>query len=159
MGISRFAFEQAATTILANKITGSIIELGKQDASFGLDGMIAILQRLKLIGAPVIANGAIQVKEHWLQQILVELKQSGTLLSRKSNNTVSDVALFRSLGFSDVRSLDVSAYEGADIIFDMNVDIAPSLPQGFAGADLVFDGGTMEHVFHVPNYLANIPSC
>lgn len=52
----------------------------------------------------------------------------------------------RGLGFANVRSMDVSDYEGADIIHDLN-DKAPAELHG--AFDVIFDGGTTEHVFDV----------
>ncbi len=67
---------------------------------------------------------------------------------------ISDVALFRSLGFSEVRSLDYSDYEDANEIFDLN---SQELPAHLEGAfDVVLDSGTIEHVFHLPNTLKNL---
>lgn len=67
---------------------------------------------------------------------------------------ISDVALFHSLGFSEVKSLDYSDYEGANEIFDLN---SRELPEHLEGAfDVVLDPGTIEHVFHLPNTLKNI---
>ncbi|MEO8358552.1 MAG: hypothetical protein ABI672_00860 [Vicinamibacteria bacterium] len=67
---------------------------------------------------------------------------------------ISREAFFLSLGFSEVVSLDKSRFEGAEIEFDLN---SPSLPPELQGAfDCVVDHGTLEHVFHLPNCLANI---
>ncbi|MEO5375154.1 MAG: hypothetical protein H7840_12890 [Alphaproteobacteria bacterium] len=65
-----------------------------------------------------------------------------------------DVTVFRFLGYDVCHSLDASAYEGASIVFDMN---APVLRKELANVyDVVLNGGTMEHVFHIPNFLSNI---
>jgi hypothetical protein len=61
-------------------------------------------------------------------------------------------AFFRSLGFERCLGLDVSNYEGAEIVHDLNRPDPPAQHHG--SADLVFDGGTVEHVFHLPNALA-----
>jgi SAM-dependent methyltransferase len=63
-------------------------------------------------------------------------------------------AYFSKLGFSTLQALDVSDFEGADHIFDLNED---ELPERLMGRfDAVFNGGTLEHVFHVPNALTSI---
>jgi hypothetical protein len=56
-----------------------------------------------------------------------------------------------SLGFEKITSLDVDPYEGANIIFDLNKLNAPCMK-----FDCIIDGGTLEHVFHLPNALNNI---
>jgi hypothetical protein len=60
--------------------------------------------------------------------------------------------LFLRLGFTAVESVDIAA--GATHLFDLNL---VDTPHALAGKfDLVFNGGTLEHVFHLPNALANI---
>jgi hypothetical protein len=61
-------------------------------------------------------------------------------------------ALFRLLGAGEVQALDFSDYEGAQIIADLNEPVPANLHQAF---DAVFDGGTLEHVFHFPTALRN----
>lgn len=54
-------------------------------------------------------------------------------------------------GYSEVHSLDVSAYEGATFIHDLN---DPALPPDLVGQyDYVSMGGTAEHIFNVGNAL------
>jgi hypothetical protein len=67
---------------------------------------------------------------------------------------IDDRILFKMLGFDDVASLDVSSYENADLIWDLNKVISSEdLINKF---DVIVDGGTIEHVFHLPNALFNI---
>lgn len=61
--------------------------------------------------------------------------------------------MFRELGFGEIESADLSDYEGATILQDLNEPLAPSLKGRF---DFVFDGGTIEHVFNVPQALDNV---
>lgn len=65
-----------------------------------------------------------------------------------------DGTLFRAMGFDAAESLDASDYEGATHILDLNAaDTPASLCDRF---DMVLDGGTLEHVFHVPHALAHM---
>lgn len=66
---------------------------------------------------------------------------------------LDDRALFSALGFAEVRALDLSDFEGADLIHDLNAPLPLALHGGF---DLVFNGGSLEHVFHLPNALASV---
>jgi hypothetical protein len=66
---------------------------------------------------------------------------------------LSDDFLFSFIGFESVRSVDYEPFEGADVIHDLN---APGLARKLPPCNLVYDGGTMEHVFHVPNLLQNM---
>jgi SAM-dependent methyltransferase len=69
-------------------------------------------------------------------------------------STLTDVQFFSSLGFQQVTASDVSDYEGAEVHLDLNSDI---LPPHLAGTfDFIYDGGTLEHVFHVPNALKHL---
>ena len=57
-------------------------------------------------------------------------------------------SFFATCGYRETRALDVSDFEGAEIVFDLN---RHNTPAELAGQfDLVFNGGTIEHVFHVP---------
>jgi len=51
-----------------------------------------------------------------------------------------------------VYTLDFSDFEGADFILDLNI-IAQEISHTF---DIVFDGGTLEHVYHLDNAMQNI---
>jgi SAM-dependent methyltransferase len=61
---------------------------------------------------------------------------------------------FSMLGYAEVKSLDISAYEGAEIVGDLN---DPELP-GKVGEtfDLVYDCGTLEHIFDVTHALRSM---
>jgi hypothetical protein len=59
---------------------------------------------------------------------------------------------FHSLGATEVRSLDAAAYEGADLIHDLNQPVPPDWRET---RDVVFDGGSLEHVFQFPTALLN----
>lgn len=62
---------------------------------------------------------------------------------------MTDIELLRALGFSDVQNLDINAYEGAEVLHDLN---SPDVPAAARDRyDVVFDRGTSEHVFHTPN--------
>jgi hypothetical protein len=68
-------------------------------------------------------------------------------------SAITDVSLFQALGYHTVESMDANAYEGADHIHDMNVPIPEALKGQY---DVVFDGGTLEHIFNFPQCLKNI---
>jgi SAM-dependent methyltransferase len=58
---------------------------------------------------------------------------------------------FRLLGANEVVSFDASNYEGATVVHDFNLPIG-RFAEHF---DVVFDAGSLEHVFNVPVALAN----
>ncbi|MBS0623550.1 MAG: class I SAM-dependent methyltransferase [Verrucomicrobia bacterium] len=66
---------------------------------------------------------------------------------------IDDHTLFRALGFERVASLDYSDFEGADLVYDLNLPIPK---EQWGQFDVVYDGGTAEHVFHFPQFLENV---
>ena len=67
---------------------------------------------------------------------------------------ISDKLFFTGLGFDDIKSVDASSSEGADYICDLNyTDMHSKIGKKFY---LIIDGGTIEHVFHIPNCMKNI---
>ncbi|HVJ50982.1 MAG TPA: hypothetical protein VM689_00875 [Aliidongia sp.] len=65
---------------------------------------------------------------------------------------VTPETFFGALGFPKVESMDISDVEGAEIVFDLNEAATP--PHLVGRCDVLFTGGTLEHVFHLPNALA-----
>lgn len=61
---------------------------------------------------------------------------------------------FKTLGYNRVDTLDVSDYEGANILFDLNQNQTPN--EHINKYDLIFDGGTLEHVFNIGNALKHL---
>jgi hypothetical protein len=57
---------------------------------------------------------------------------------------------FRRLGATSVDSLDASDFEGATLIADLNQPLPQALRRRFS---VVFDGGTLEHVFDISTAL------
>ena len=56
------------------------------------------------------------------------------------------------LGAREITAIDANGFEGAQIVHDMNLPIPDGLVSRF---DLVFDGGTLEHVFDFPAAIRN----
>ena len=64
---------------------------------------------------------------------------------------IDDMQLFSALGFESLEAMDYSDYEGADFIYDLN---SSDIPAGYLERyDYIIDGGTLEHVFNLPNAL------
>jgi hypothetical protein len=60
--------------------------------------------------------------------------------------------LFAFLGAQVIDAIDASAYEGANIIHDMNIPLAVPRSQRWS---CVFDGGSLEHIFNFPQAVKN----
>ena len=68
------------------------------------------------------------------------------------NSYITDTALFLSLGFDNLDSVDYSDFEQCTITHDLNVDVPARLHNKY---DLIVDVGTSEHIFNFPKVLEN----
>ena len=66
---------------------------------------------------------------------------------------IDDKTFFTALGFSEVESCDISDWEEADHVMDLNLPVPEELHGRF---DVVLDPGSSLQIFHQPNLLANI---
>lgn len=73
------------------------------------------------------------------------------LLEGNPDETYSEPFLER-LGAQNIDSMDYSDYEGASLIHNLNEPIPKEFENRF---DMVFDGGTLEHLFHFPVAIRN----
>jgi hypothetical protein len=87
-----------------------------------------------------------------MRKLLRRAGLSDELFLAGSSDTLFAEPVFKSLGAKQIHSLDFSSYEGASFVHDLNVPIGPALQERF---DTVYDGGTLEHVFHFPTALKN----
>lgn len=77
---------------------------------------------------------------------------SGSLDEYLSHPSFVADDFFRLLGATEVTSFDYSDFEGATITHDMNFP----LPEAYHNAfDVVYDGGTLEHIFNFPQAIRN----
>jgi len=93
-----------------------------------------------------------------LQDILFDLSifEGKSTLSKEvqesaENNIRKNKYFFNFLGFNNVESLDINDFEGANIIHDLNTEYENVNIK----YNVIFDGGTMEHVFNIPIFLKN----
>jgi hypothetical protein len=91
------------------------------------------------------------------QQVALSLDEYCRVLERIGRPPVGAVPKFvdellLNLGAEEVVAMDFSAYEGAQLIHDLNEPVPAHWHRQF---DTVFDGGTLEHVFNFPNAIKN----
>jgi hypothetical protein len=129
MGIGRGTIKQLMQEGLQRPFKGRVLTLGKQDVAVNRKELESIAKEMRF-----------------------PLQDTEIFVS--DDEFISDVYLLTRLGFSDCKSMDYSDYEGCDYVFDLNrTQLPPSLIDGF---DVIIDGGTTEHVFHIPNVLSNL---
>ena len=100
----------------------------------------------------MIGRQSLNVYPKKMRQILESAGLSGELFASAAPDTGFAELVFKALGASSIASLDASAFEGAEYVHDLNQPIGDHLKQKF---DIVFDGGTLEHVFNFPVALQN----
>jgi hypothetical protein len=90
----------------------------------------------------------------WINKQLTQrnLPAAYSAQSEKINDALVADDFFRALGAKTVDSLDGSSFEKATIIHDLNEPIGKEHWEKY---DLVFDGGTTEHVFNFPMAIGN----
>lgn len=86
-------------------------------------------------------------------QPLKDVPNLTTKIPTQPSKFISDVVLFRLLNVEELYALDVSDYENADIIADLNKPIPSELQGRF---NLILDGGTLEHIFDIKQAMMNI---
>lgn len=122
---------------LRRPFNGKILQMGKQDIYLTWEDLQHVARHM---GYPLRP----------LMERQIQLNQKDWCIPRKM---ITDTTFFRALGFSEVVSMDYSAAEGADHIWDAN---NPVPREHYEKYDVVFDGGTYEHVFNGPNFLLNV---
>lgn len=138
MGISKSAFKLFLIEMKKGHLNGKkILQLGRQHTFITLKSANNIAKKLSF-----------QLSE----PTNIHLSFNEDL---KTCNYLDDITLFSLLGFTDIHSLDVSSYEQSTIIHDLNQPIPVELHQQY---DVIYDGGTLEHVFHIPEVFKNIHS-
>lgn len=110
----------------------SFLMLGKQDVNFNRGKLKWILNRV-----------GFQYRKD-----IIEIDDYD-----ERNEKIDSCDLFKLLGFKEVYALDISDYEGADIICDLALSELPEeLIERF---DYIYDGGVLEHIFNFPQALTN----
>lgn len=128
MGIATNLIPVIVDGCRAHAWSGDLLQLGRQDLEIDATGLEALLAAEGF--APALPAAGWQ----------------------EAAGRITPESFFAALGFGRVESLDVSDAEGATRVFDLN---RKDLPEDLRGRyDCLFDGGTLEHVFDLPNALS-----
>lgn len=136
MGISPFYAEAIIREHLHKPFTGTVVAIGRQTMLFAPS---EALQLFKNAGMKIDVDPATLETD------------SETSLGGKGY--ISDRAFFGLFGVKQLRSLDHDAYEGADIIHDLNQQLPSNLEQI---ADVIIDGSTIDNVFKPAEALCSL---
>jgi hypothetical protein len=141
MGIGADLVEPLIREHLYRPITGDVVTIGRQSIYFTPTDILALLREH---GVPIdgIDPTSIELDENTIDR----------LPGFESRVLISDRALFRFFGISNLHALDVSSYERADIIHDLSLPITPALREI---ADFVIDGSTLDNTFDPARTLKN----
>ena len=133
MGISRAAVHFMLTEAKSERFQGRLLTFGVQQTAISEKELINLARKTGYELSDVDETKVEKLDRH---------------------QHLTDLYLFRRLGFDEIIRTDVSDFQGAELVFDLN---DTNFPEEYAGYfDMVLDGGTIEHVFHVPNSLRNI---
>lgn len=113
----------------------------------GLSGAFVMLGRQRWVGARRGASSDL------LDETLARHLPGTRSADLADPDSIYAETFFRRLGFDTVDSMDFSDYEGASLVQDLSAPLAPALEGRF---DVVYDGGTCEHVFELPTAMRNI---
>lgn len=121
-------------------ITGTLLCLGRQTIAMTYGQALELFEQEGWKVSPeILRNTGVEV-------------DSNTRMG-KGTEFISDRLFFQMLGVTDLHVMDVSKYEGADIIHDLNVPVPDSLVDY---ADFIIDGGTFDHLLNIPTAFANV---
>lgn len=134
MGINRSAFKLLVEENIKRPFNGNVLLLGNQYYFLNREETIEALKSYDL-----------DIAEKYLKVDKDPKQQEGQFIDFKS--------ILNYFGFDHIDVMDYSDYEGANIIHDLNQIIQDKKLKN--KYDLIIDGGTIEHVFHVPNVLQN----
>jgi len=137
MGLSGPVFDALGREHAHRPIAGDILFLGRQTTYFT---PLDFFERMRDYG-------------HTVDTSVIELDRS-THNRNGIGRYITDRSIFRGLGIAadHIKALDVSDYEGAEVVCDLN----RPLPEGLYGtADFIVDGSTLDNVFNPAQALLN----
>lgn len=119
-------------------ITGNILTLGKQTVGTPLSKILQIFHE-----QDCDINPTFNLED-------VKFDQSTRI---RSDHSIDDLDFFRLFGDVNYQTMDVSKYEQASILHNLNEPIPPELQGQF---DFIIDGGTFDHLFDIKTAFSNV---
>jgi len=125
---------------LHRSIRGKILTLGRQTIGMTYEQCIELLHQERFFP-----------NEDMLKEITISVDQKTR--GGKESTYISDDVFFNMLGIKEFNVMDISNYERADIIHDLNVAVPASLIDQF---DFIIDGGTFDHLVDIHTAFENV---
>jgi SAM-dependent methyltransferase len=115
-------------------IEGEVLFVGRQTTFFDEPSFSALLEKYGLTRPP----GAAEIDT--------------STVGGRGGRFVTDRYFMRALGIEKLRFVDVSDYEGADIVWDLGYPVEPSLHERF---DFIYNGGCLDNMFNPAGAIVN----
>lgn len=125
---------------LYKPITGKVLTLGRQTIAMTYEEVLEVMRQEGYFPS-----------QNVLERTKIEYDQSTRV--GEGYNFLSDISFFQLFGVTELASMDVTNYEHADIIHNLNYPIPQSLSHQF---DFIIDGGTFDHFFDVKIAFENV---
>lgn len=138
MGISALYARAICREHVHRPFTGRVFTVGRQTMLFGPAEALVLASEAGLYALGLHA---------------ADLGIDTDTRASTGNDYISDRAFFNILGVENLESIDVSDYEGASVVHDLN----QPLPDELEGvADVIVDGSTLDNVFDPAMALKNM---
>ena len=138
MGLSCASAEMIIQEHLYRPITGKVLLIGRQNTDIPPQAWLNLLKLYDLTPrVPLVLEkrGSLEHK---------------TITLADEADRIADVTVFHSLSDCQVMALDISDYEGAEVVHDLNFP----LPSKYKGQfDFIFDGSSLDNIFNVTQAL------
>ena len=132
MGLHQQAFKLLLNENAYKPITGNFLSIGKHTVQMNNTKIADLLKNYGISFSP--SNNLDSVTRH------------------SNKKTITEESLLACYSDAKYSCLDVSDYEGADIIHDMNLPIPNSLKNKY---DFIFNGSCMDNIFNPVSFLRN----
>jgi SAM-dependent methyltransferase len=129
---------------IPDTLAARLIETVKEN---DLSGRIAMLGRQRWVGKRRKRSAKL------LEDVLEKYLPGVTDADLANPDDAYAETFFRKIGFTTVDSIDVSDFENATIVQDLAGALPKNLERKF---DVIYDGGTCEHIFDLPTAYRNI---
>ena len=114
--------------------------------------LFKLSKKIKFKGSLLqVGNQDILFSSYKLLKLLKKYKYRKIKLNNKKK--IKSEFFFKLFNLNDIKSIDINKYENADIIEDLNVPIKKKYYNNF---NLIYDGGSLEHVFNISEGLQNL---